>query len=328
MPKRIFGYLLFFVCVFVSLWIMAVSQLGTGLSFTISFAIVFMSGWILKRKNLINPWLATFIAYTFLSILSKEITPFAFFLIMELSIYALAKGINKSKTNKLSNKIDELNRKCSNSILTARKTDSVQEFIDNWEILTQVRAELIQYDGKVSGKQELIDSIKNLDENPAGEEYQWLLRNVIERRANKTIKDIKTTYRNSITYQQSEYESFRREMDEQKELYNDETASFVDSKIDELNYALTGERLSSPSVSPDVARERRLMSASLRYDIMKRDGFKCTICGRTQADGVKLHVDHILPVSKGGKTTPSNLRTLCQDCNLGKSDKYDESGEN
>lgn len=74
--------------------------------------------------------------------------------------------------------------------------------------------------------------------------------------------------------------------------------------------------------------QRSLMTPTLRYQILKRDGFKCTICGRTVEDGIKLHVDHIKPVSKGGLTTPSNLRTLCNECNSGKSDKYDPNGIN
>ena len=74
--------------------------------------------------------------------------------------------------------------------------------------------------------------------------------------------------------------------------------------------------------------ERSLMTDSLRYDVMKRDGFKCVICGATAQDGVKLHVDHIYPVSKGGKTEMSNLRTLCERCNHGKAAKYDENGVN
>ena len=74
--------------------------------------------------------------------------------------------------------------------------------------------------------------------------------------------------------------------------------------------------------------QRTLFSNSLRYDVLKRDGFRCQICGRTAQDGVKLHVDHIIPVSKGGKTEMSNLRTLCSDCNVGKKDKYDPSGLN
>ena len=68
-------------------------------------------------------------------------------------------------------------------------------------------------------------------------------------------------------------------------------------------------------------RERKYMNDKLRYDVIKRDGFKCKKCGISAKDGAKLHVDHIIPVSKGGKTTISNLQTLCDRCNLGKSDK-------
>lgn len=74
--------------------------------------------------------------------------------------------------------------------------------------------------------------------------------------------------------------------------------------------------------------QRSVMSDSIRYDVMKRDGFKCVLCGASAADGVKLHVDHIRPVSKGGKTEMGNLRTLCERCNLGKRDKFDRSGPN
>jgi hypothetical protein len=67
--------------------------------------------------------------------------------------------------------------------------------------------------------------------------------------------------------------------------------------------------------------ERSKMTESLRYDVLKRDGYRCQICGATANDGAKLHVDHIIPVSKGGKTEMSNLQTLCDRCNLGKSNK-------
>lgn len=74
--------------------------------------------------------------------------------------------------------------------------------------------------------------------------------------------------------------------------------------------------------------QRNLMSNSLRYDILKRDGFRCVLCGKTANDGVALEVDHIIPVSKGGKTVLSNLRTLCKECNRGKSNKYNPDGTN
>lgn len=72
-----------------------------------------------------------------------------------------------------------------------------------------------------------------------------------------------------------------------------------------------------------IKLERAKLSDSLRYDILRRDNFRCQLFGLSSHDGVKLHVDHIIPVSKGGKTTFSNLRTLCDRCNMGKSDKIE-----
>lgn len=73
---------------------------------------------------------------------------------------------------------------------------------------------------------------------------------------------------------------------------------------------------------PELFKEqqRKLFSCSLRYKILKRDNFRCKYCGRGVEDGVKLNVDHIIPISKGGKTEESNLQTLCWECNIGKFD--------
>lgn len=67
-----------------------------------------------------------------------------------------------------------------------------------------------------------------------------------------------------------------------------------------------------------TACQRELVTPSVRFAIMKRDGYRCRICGRSAADGVELEIDHIVPVSKGGQSTPDNLWTLCFDCNRGK----------
>ena len=68
----------------------------------------------------------------------------------------------------------------------------------------------------------------------------------------------------------------------------------------------------------------------LRYLVLKRDGGKCCLCGRGAADGVKLHVDHIKPVSIYPELyyDPENLQTLCDECNLGKSDLDDTDWRN
>lgn len=62
-------------------------------------------------------------------------------------------------------------------------------------------------------------------------------------------------------------------------------------------------------------KQRRLMTKSLRKSIMERDNYTCQLCGKYMPDEVGLHIDHIVPVAKGGKTVPSNLRVLCSKCN-------------
>ena len=55
--------------------------------------------------------------------------------------------------------------------------------------------------------------------------------------------------------------------------------------------------------------------------ILDRDGFRCALCGKSSyRDLIQLHVDHIMPWSKGGRDHSYNLITLCQRCNLEKSD--------
>ena len=77
-------------------------------------------------------------------------------------------------------------------------------------------------------------------------------------------------------------------------------------------------RAKTSSVS---GKNTRTISVKLRYQVFSRDNFKCCICGASPAKdpGVELHVDHILPWSRGGETVLENLQTLCSLCNLGKS---------
>lgn len=74
----------------------------------------------------------------------------------------------------------------------------------------------------------------------------------------------------------------------------------------------------APRPRPDVAAERAKMTPTLRYTVIRRDGYRCRACGFAVQDGAALHVDHIEPVSRGGLTEIKNLQTLCTACNLGK----------
>ena len=64
----------------------------------------------------------------------------------------------------------------------------------------------------------------------------------------------------------------------------------------------------------------RALPEGMRFDILKRDNYTCTFCGRS-APEVTLEVDHIKPWTIIKKHEPENLTKACKDCNLGKSAK-------
>jgi len=100
---------------------------------------------------------------------------------------------------------------------------------------------------------------------------------------------------------------------------------FEESEIRVAIQDLEKKRIERQSESFQKKEERGKMNDGLRYNILRRDGFRCRLCGRTAQDGVKLEVDHIIPISRGGKTTYDNLQTLCKECNRGKGAKMDDN---
>lgn len=65
--------------------------------------------------------------------------------------------------------------------------------------------------------------------------------------------------------------------------------------------------------------KRKSLSKRTRFEIFKRDSFRCVYCGATplQRD---LRVDHVVAIANGGTDDPPNLVTTCDPCNAGKSD--------
>jgi rubredoxin len=72
-----------------------------------------------------------------------------------------------------------------------------------------------------------------------------------------------------------------------------------------------------PEPEPEPIK-RQPIKPSLRFEILKRDNYRCQMCGVTAKDGATLEIDHIHPVSKGGTNEPDNLQVLCRECNAGK----------
>lgn len=90
------------------------------------------------------------------------------------------------------------------------------------------------------------------------------------------------------------------------------------SLIKPMKYAYINKRKSKKN----KRRKRTNVPKGLRHEVFKRDGYRCVECGARVDDGATLHIDHIIPVSKGGSNELDNLQTLCSDCNLNKSDLY------
>ncbi|MCC0076996.1 MAG: HNH endonuclease [Rhodobacter sp.] len=80
------------------------------------------------------------------------------------------------------------------------------------------------------------------------------------------------------------------------------------------------EGLATPT-SVTKKRTPRDISWRLRAKVLLRDGATCKLCGVSPRSGeTRLHVDHVIPYSKGGETEIENLQILCEKCNIGKGD--------
>ena len=69
-----------------------------------------------------------------------------------------------------------------------------------------------------------------------------------------------------------------------------------------------------------MANDRKSIGKRQRFRVFARDGYTCRYCGG-QPPGVKLVIDHMIPVAEGGTNDDDNLITSCEPCNQGKSDK-------
>lgn len=90
----------------------------------------------------------------------------------------------------------------------------------------------------------------------------------------------------------------------------------VEEIIERLNNR-TYDRYNDPNIWDSICKiERGKVSNKMRFAVYAKDGYRCKKCGRVSND---LEIDHIIPISKGGKSTFDNLQTLCRSCNKAKS---------
>lgn len=103
----------------------------------------------------------------------------------------------------------------------------------------------------------------------------------------------------------------------------DEEGFQIKTHIDRADLKPGEYILETPERTPVIART---ISPQLRNEILERNGFTCQLCGAGPGDTdpfnphrkVRLHVDHIVPISQGGTDDKENLRVLCSACNQGR----------
>lgn len=66
-------------------------------------------------------------------------------------------------------------------------------------------------------------------------------------------------------------------------------------------------------------RRKVKKGANYKKYVYVRDGYVCQYCGK-DCDRNELTVDHVIPKSKGGSNSWTNLVTCCKDCNNKKGD--------
>jgi len=118
----------------------------------------------------------------------------------------------------------------------------------------------------------------------------------------------------------------------------------ITEKTDEVYSLIDGDRLSHNEVNELISlceqkiqeyekkrdgshwehrkRGRRVISGTVRYEVLKRANGRCELCGISH-ELKSLEVDHITPKSLGGKDDISNYQALCYTCNAQKNNKDD-----
>lgn len=63
--------------------------------------------------------------------------------------------------------------------------------------------------------------------------------------------------------------------------------------------------------------QKKRIPTNIRRQVIERDGLRCVYCDEDLSDA-EVHLDHVVPESKGGPTTVGNLQVTCRRCNTSK----------
>lgn len=66
-----------------------------------------------------------------------------------------------------------------------------------------------------------------------------------------------------------------------------------------------------------MLQKKERIPLNLRRRVIERDGLYCVYCD-DDLSNAEIHLDHVIPESKGGETSYNNLQVTCRKCNLAK----------
>lgn len=191
--------------------------------------------------------------------------------------------------------------------VSGKRAPNVNDLIDN-HLITYGFNEFSQHyekvkQWKISCQERIIKSkLKKLRtqqfEKIVDDKYMFCFRLIRKQTRYKQVNYVKSAYRVYVTVAQYSYN-----LEAMQQRYD---------ALANINFECTLSEYHSKE-------QRKRMTISLREEIAKRDNYTCQICGKYMPDGVGLHIDHIVPIKKGGKSIPSNLQVLCSKCNGKKS---------
>ncbi len=163
---------------------------------------------------------------------------------------------------------------------------------------------LLKNKGKASVK-EIAQSILNQDPTQI-EYYSEIVKNMVGKVLTKN---------RGITEKANEVYSL---IDSDRLSHNEvnELISLCEQKIQEYEKKRDGSHWEHRK------RGRRVISGTVRYEVLKRASGRCELCGISH-ELKSLEVDHISPKSLGGKDDISNYQALCYTCNAQKNNKDD-----
>jgi len=185
---------------------------------------------------------------------------------------------------------------------------------------------VIHFDG-----QEFIEEIKNIKEkinNGISEKFfhQWFMNLAIQLSQIKHPTDINGKIKEKYL-PGSQVVSYIHELEGQEKVYSNYLFISSDGTLITKPYISDILKKAEKEVQEKLfnnkkkkVSKRNPLDSRLRHEVFKRDGYKCLECGATNKEKT-LHCDHIISVAQGGTDEMDNLQTLCDDCNLAKSDK-------